>query len=309
MKLSLPTPLPRPVRLPDLHEVSRIASAFAANSTGFDMSLLGMTLLKSFGILVGRGDGATPKKRSGDLAIGTSGDRLFGRTLQPEQSKATVTSPGRRPEDRYAYYRRCQQFRRNGQQCKAPAVKGEPLCHKHAEQAAMDKRRVRQRGELLARPGLGFGDFKAVQRTISAVAQALLDGRIDAKTAGGLIIELQTASKLLWQQHLLNRRGHRGTQKKKELRKQEPRKEEKQLTGKVNPHGCRERRWPAVAAQMANPRECRETRCSAVAGHTRPGDLTSLALPRPALLALQSASARAPAPDLPGKSFYAARAA
>jgi hypothetical protein len=61
MELSSPSPLPRPVRLPDLREVNRIASAFAANSTGFDMSP-GMTLLKSFGILVGRGDGATPQE-------------------------------------------------------------------------------------------------------------------------------------------------------------------------------------------------------------------------------------------------------
>ena len=28
------------------------------------------------------------------------------------------------PEDRCAYYRRCQEFRNNGEQCKAPAEKG-----------------------------------------------------------------------------------------------------------------------------------------------------------------------------------------
>src|SRR5258707_10589831 len=85
------------------------------------------------------------------------------------------------PEARYAYYRRCQQFRKNGQQCKAPAVKGEPICHKHAEQAATEERRVQQRRELLSRPGLGLGDFNSVQRTISAIMQAILNGSIDLK--------------------------------------------------------------------------------------------------------------------------------
>lgn len=159
------------------------------------------------------------------------------------------TTPGRIPEARYAYYRRCQQFRKNGQQCKAPAVKGEPIYHKHAEQAAMKERWARQRRELLATPGLGFGDFRAVQRTLSAVAQALLDGPIDEKTAGRLLIELQTASKLLWLQHLLNRRGHKGTAQMKDT----PKKEERQS--------------PAV---KANPRASREWRCSAVAGQMRP---------------------------------------
>ena len=141
-------------------------------------------------------------------------------------NKAQMASEPRIPELRYAYYRRCQQFRRNGQQCKAPAMKGEPICYKHAEQAATESRRVRQRRELLSRPGAGFGDFKAIQRTISEVVEALLAGRIDAKTAGRLIIELQTASKLLWQQHLSDQRGHEGTQRKQESRREESRREE-----------------------------------------------------------------------------------
>jgi hypothetical protein len=163
-------------------------------------------------------------------------------------------------EARHAYYRRCQQFRRNGDQCKAPAVKGESICHKHAEQAATEERRARQRRELLATPGAGVGNFKAIQRTIRATAQALLDGRIDAKTAGRLIIELQTASKLLWQQHLLNHRGHRETRRKKE-----PGKEEKRLQ-----------------VTKADARGCRDRRCSAVAGRMRRRAVTSLAQPRPA---------------------------
>src|SRR5215472_1727151 len=36
------------------------------------------------------------------------------------------------PEPRFAYYRRCQRFRKNGEQCKAPALKGGEVCYQHA---------------------------------------------------------------------------------------------------------------------------------------------------------------------------------
>jgi hypothetical protein len=55
-----------------------------------------------------------------------------------------------------------------------------------------------------------FMDFKGIQITIAKMAQALIDGRIDCKTAGRLAVHLQTMSKLLWLYH----RGHRGTQRK-----------------------------------------------------------------------------------------------
>ncbi len=44
-------------------------------------------------------------------------------------------------------------------------------------------------------------DFKGIQVTIAVMAQALIDGRIDCKTAGRLVVELQTMSKLLWMAH------------------------------------------------------------------------------------------------------------
>src|SRR3954451_23004990 len=53
-------------------------------------------------------------------------------------------------EARYAYYRRCQVFRRNGEQCKAPAEKGSPICHAHAAQQAMAFRRDLERRIVLA---------------------------------------------------------------------------------------------------------------------------------------------------------------
>jgi hypothetical protein len=58
-----------------------------------------------------------------------------------------------------------------------------------------------------------FTDFKGISVTLAVMAQALIDGRIDCKTAGRLVVHLQTISKLLWLYH----RGHRGTQKEKAL--------------------------------------------------------------------------------------------
>ena len=142
-------------------------------------------------------------------------------------------SVGGRPEARYGYYRRCQVFRGNGEQCKAPAEKGEQICHAHAAQQAMALRRERERQAVLTGSGgtdaqarqAEFGkpeleakddllmDFNGIQVMIAKMAQALIDGRIDCKTAGRLAMDLQTMSKLLWAYH----RGHRGTQREKTL--------------------------------------------------------------------------------------------
>jgi hypothetical protein len=118
---------------------------------------------------------------------------------------------GRVPEARYSYYRRCQLFRRNGEQCKAPAEKGAHICHAHAAQQAMALRREIERGVVLAeavaemrRRGKPecemadlFTDFKGIQVTLAVVSRALIHGRIDCKTAGKLLVHLQTMSKLL----------------------------------------------------------------------------------------------------------------
>jgi len=127
------------------------------------------------------------------------------------------------PEARYAYHRRCQVFRRNGEQCKAPAEKGALICHAHAGQLAMAVRRERERRAVLAEavaemrrrgkpecePVDLFMDFKGIQITLAKMAQALIDGRIDCKTAGRLVVQLQMASKMLWAYH----RGHREAQR------------------------------------------------------------------------------------------------
>ena len=136
------------------------------------------------------------------------------------QHVGTQNSVGGRPEARYSYYRRCQASRRNGEQCKAPAEKGEQICHAHAAQQAMAMRRERERQAVLAeavaemrrRGRLEFWkhefeakdlfmNFNGIQVTIAKMAQALIDGRIDCKTAGRLAVDLQMMSKLLWIAH------------------------------------------------------------------------------------------------------------
>ena len=132
----------------------------------------------------------------------------------------------REPEARYAYYRRCQVFRRNGEQCKAPAEKGAQICYAHAGQQAMAVRRECARRAVLAeavaqmlrrgRPEFEmkdlFMEFNGIQVTLAVMAQALIDGRIDCKTAGRLVVQLQTVSKLLWKLHRRRNIHHGGTE-------------------------------------------------------------------------------------------------
>ena len=122
------------------------------------------------------------------------------------------------PEARFAYYRRCQVFRRGGEQCKAPAEKGSQICYAHAGQLATAVRRERERRAVLeeavaqmrkrGRPECEmadlFMDFKGINVTLGVMAQALIDGRVDCKTAGRLVVQLQTVSKLL---RTLHRKG------------------------------------------------------------------------------------------------------
>jgi hypothetical protein len=135
----------------------------------------------------------------------------------PEQQE---TNP-KKPEARYAYYRRCQVFRKGGEQCKAPAEKGSHICYAHAGQLTTAVRRERERRAVLVeavmqmrrrgRPECEmadlFMDFEGIQVTLAVVAKALIDGRIDCKTAGRLLVQLQTVSKLL---RIVHRKGRQG---------------------------------------------------------------------------------------------------
>ncbi|MBZ5533965.1 MAG: hypothetical protein LAO20_21250 [Acidobacteriia bacterium] len=143
-------------------------------------------------------------------------------TYRNENSGATNSAP----ELRYAYYRRCQVFRKNGEQCKAPAEKGAHICYAHAGQHALAARRERERRAVLEEVvrrmrsrGRGeFGpadismDFNAIQVTLAVMAEAVIDGRMDCKTAGKLAVTIQMAAKLLALYH----GAHKGTKRKKE---------------------------------------------------------------------------------------------
>jgi hypothetical protein len=63
--------------------------------------------------------------------------------LEIGQMHLAKAAAERVPGARHSYYRRCQLFRRNGEQCKAPAEKGAHICHAHAAQQAMALRRER----------------------------------------------------------------------------------------------------------------------------------------------------------------------
>jgi hypothetical protein len=97
-------------------------------------------------------------------------------------------------EERYEYYRRCQAFRRNGQQCKGPAMKGEAWCYKHAQQADLERRRQEMRQRFSLPP---LRDLRTVQMSLGEVAKAIIEERIDADYAGELLAQLERASAAL----------------------------------------------------------------------------------------------------------------
>lgn len=88
----------------------------------------------------------------------------------PEMS--TVEGRQRVAEARYAYYRRCQVFRKGGAQCKAPAEKGSHICYAHAGQLATAVRR-------------GAGKAGGAGRSGGADAQAWQAGVPDGRPVHG----------------------------------------------------------------------------------------------------------------------------
>lgn len=146
-------------------------------------------------------------------------------------------------ESRYAYYRRCQEFCKGGEQCKAPAEKGADVCYAHARQRTMAGRREAERRAVLAKavaemrkrgqPGFEMADlftsFKGIQVITATTAQALIDGGIDGKTAGRLLWQLQTAGKILWLYHRTKARTTKETKGHEvALSKHSPAMEQKQ---------------------------------------------------------------------------------
>jgi hypothetical protein len=99
-----------------------------------------------------------------------------------------------KPEERYGYYRRCQRFRKNGEQCKAPAMKGEPLCHQHAQEAEIELRRRAMRQSFVLPP---LRDMKTIQSQLGEVTKAIIEDRIDEDYAVELLAQLEKASAVL----------------------------------------------------------------------------------------------------------------
>jgi len=94
-------------------------------------------------------------------------------------------------EEWYGYYRRCQRFRKNGQQCKAPAMKDADVCYKHQQRADRERR---WRAQYTLPP---LVDLATVRRAISDVAQGLWQGSIDEDYAAELLQKLERASVVL----------------------------------------------------------------------------------------------------------------
>src|SRR5579864_4372157 len=108
--------------------------------------------------------------------------------MEDRYSSKHQENNARIPEARYAYYRRCQVFRKGGEQCKAPAEKGSHICHTHAGQLATAVRREKQRRAVLTeavaqmrkrgRPKCEmadlFMDFNGIQITVAVAAEALI---------------------------------------------------------------------------------------------------------------------------------------
>jgi hypothetical protein len=97
-------------------------------------------------------------------------------------------------EERYGYYRRCQRFRRNGEQCKAPAMKGEPLCYQHAQEAELELRRRAMRQSFVLPP---LRDLRTVQSQLGEVTKAIIEDRIDEDYAVELLAQLEKATAAL----------------------------------------------------------------------------------------------------------------
>ena len=109
-------------------------------------------------------------------------------------------------QERYDYYRRCQALKPNGEQCKAPAVKGQDICGKHAGQRAKIQRAEDQRRDFATRTGqiedgkdaTGIlSDGRSVAATIRDLMQTMLDGRLDEDTAGAMLDEIALRQGLL----------------------------------------------------------------------------------------------------------------
>jgi hypothetical protein len=188
-------------------------------------------------------------------------DRKMKKSMIELSQKDATSTVNRKPEARYAYYRRCQLFRPNGVQCKAPAMKGEPLCYSHMAEADLARRREAQRRAVLEEAarrmraagaldftvGDVFGDFRAIQKVIAVMAEALIRGRIDERTAGRLAGDVQRASRILGNCVL----PQRSSERERSQRKATPRSVHSAQAGVPVPH--KQKRGQQIQRSFGSP--------------------------------------------------------
>ena len=90
--------------------------------------------------------------------------------------------------------RPCLYIKTNGEACGSHALRGRCYCFYHHEAAKRDRRRARfQNANMIDIELLPFEDPESIQVNIAEVAYALLDGRIDQRTAATLLYSMQLA--------------------------------------------------------------------------------------------------------------------
>jgi hypothetical protein len=90
--------------------------------------------------------------------------------------------------------RRCHYIKTNGEVCGSPALRGRGYCYYHHEAAKRDQRRARFASLNSIDVELPqFEDPESIQIGISEVALALLDRRVDPRTATSLLYAMQLA--------------------------------------------------------------------------------------------------------------------
>jgi hypothetical protein len=94
-------------------------------------------------------------------------------------------------ESRYTYYRCCQQVRKDGRQCKGPALKEEDFCYAHQQQAEARARLEEFRRSLGLPQVLESGPV--LQKALEKLMQALIDSRVDENIARALLDEMSEA--------------------------------------------------------------------------------------------------------------------
>jgi hypothetical protein len=90
--------------------------------------------------------------------------------------------------------RPCLYIKTNGEACGSHALRGRCYCFYHHESAKRDRRRARfQNANMIDIELLPCEDPESVQVNISEIAYALLDHRIDQRTAATLLYSMQLA--------------------------------------------------------------------------------------------------------------------